>query len=165
MRPAYSAVTDKVDCDSKWVCHPWCRLWRVVVPAHTLVEGQYPRWTFVIQLRRHGNKRLSRNTMNWRSVTGGLQQRTPATLPKLFPKYPVVCFLEVDKTCVDPCSIIPKFLKNLLESESVVCNTTARTKPHWVWSSFGSILFASIFLQGTSHTLFQWSWGERCFGS
>ena len=34
---------------------------------------------------------------------------------KLFARNPVVCFLEVDKTCVDAFGILPKFLEILLE--------------------------------------------------
>jgi len=40
----------------------------------------------------------------------------------------VVCFLEVDKACVDVFGILPRFLKNLLESENSHCNATAWTK-------------------------------------
>jgi len=76
----------------------------------------------------HGNKLLSMNTVNLRPVTCGSQHRTPATLPKLFTRNLVVCFLEVDKTCVDVFCILPRFLKNLLESENLICNATGGTK-------------------------------------
>jgi len=41
------------------------------------------------------------------------------------------------------------FLENLLESGILLCSAAAATKPHWVSSSFGSIIFAA-----SSHTLF-----------
>jgi len=40
----------------------------------------------------------------------------------------VVCFLEVDKACADVFGILPRFLKNFLGSENLVCNATAGTK-------------------------------------
>jgi len=41
---------------------------------------------------------------------------------------PVVCFFEVNKTCVDVFGILPRFLQNLLESENVVCCAAAGMK-------------------------------------
>ena len=36
----------------------------------------------------HGRKRLSKNIVTWRPVTGGRQHRSHATLPKAFHKEP-----------------------------------------------------------------------------
>jgi len=41
---------------------------------------------------------------------------------------PVICFLEVDKACVDVFGILPRFLKNLLQNENLVCYAAAGTK-------------------------------------
>ena len=41
---------------------------------------------------------------------------------------PVVCFLEVDKTCVDVVGILPRFIENFLDIYNLVCSATARTK-------------------------------------
>jgi len=41
----------------------------------------------------------------------------PQHLPKLFTRNPVVCFLEVNKICVDVFCIFPRFLENLLDSD------------------------------------------------
>ena len=63
--------------------------------------------------------------MTWWIETGGRQHHTPTTLLKAFHEEPVVCFLEVDKAYVDVFCILPRFLKNLLESENLVCSATA----------------------------------------
>jgi len=39
-----------------------------------------------------------------------------------------MCFLEIDKACVDVFGILPRFLKYLLESENVIYNATTGTK-------------------------------------
>ena len=59
---------------------------------------------------------LRRNAMTWRPVTAVNTVLTQHSL-KLFTRNPVVCFLEVDKACEDVFSILPIFLKILLESE------------------------------------------------
>ena len=48
--------------------------------------------------------------------------------PKLFTRNPIVCFLEVNKACVDVFGILPRILKNLLENENLLCSATAGTK-------------------------------------
>jgi len=74
---------------------------REVVTAHTLVGVQYLGWTVVIYFSRHGHKLLSGNTLTWQPVTGGRQHHSllPQHSPKIFTRNPIVCFLEVDKTC------------------------------------------------------------------
>jgi len=47
---------------------------------------------------------------------------------EVFPRHPVTCFCEVDKTRTDIFDILPRFFKNLLESEDILCSATARTK-------------------------------------
>ena len=65
--------------------------------------------------------------------------------PKLFTRNPIPCFLEVDKTCVDVFGILPRFLKNLLESEIWFVVLRLGRKPHWVSFSFGSIISRHLF--------------------
>jgi len=52
----------------------------------------------------------------------------PQCSPKFFTSNAVVRFLEVDTACVDVFCILPRFLKNLLENENLVCIATAATK-------------------------------------
>ena len=73
--------------------------------------------------------------------------------PKFFMREQVVCFLKVDKTCVDVFWILPRFLDNLLESENFVCRATAGTKSHWVHSSFCSIISRQLF---SLHLVYTW---------
>ena len=61
--------------------------------------------------------------------------------------------------------MFPGFIENILESGNLFCSATAsrpRRKPHWVSSSFGSIIFAA-----SLHTLFLWGlakpWGGSWF--
>jgi len=52
--------------------------------------------------------------MTWRPVPGGRQHSTPTTLSIAFHEEPgdsVICFLEVDKTCVHVAGILPRFSK------------------------------------------------------
>jgi len=46
----------------------------------------------------------------------GVNTVLPQHSTNLFTRNPVVCFLEVDKACADLFGILPRFLKNLLES-------------------------------------------------
>jgi len=55
-------------------------------------------------------------------------QPTPKHSPKLSARNPIVCFLEVDNTCVNVFGILPRFLKNLLESEIHVCSAMGTMK-------------------------------------
>jgi len=41
---------------------------------------------------------------------------------------PVICFLKVDKTCVDIFGVLPRFLEDLLDSENLVCSATSGAK-------------------------------------
>jgi len=52
----------------------------------------------------------------------------PQHSPEFFTRNSVVCFLQVDKTCVKVFGLLPRFLKNLLESEILVCSAMARMK-------------------------------------
>jgi len=62
---------------------------------------------------------------------------------------PVVCFLEVDKKCVDVFDILPRFVENLLQSENLVCNATAMTKSTLDIVQILFKLFRGIYFQGT----------------
>jgi len=86
--------------------------------------------------------------------TDGCQHRPPGTLPKAFLWNLIVCFLEVDKTCVNIFGILCQTC--LLEGEALVCCAAPRAK-----TVLGGILlqlwfnyFAASF-SGTSHTLYQ----------
>jgi len=48
--------------------------------------------------------------------------------PKLLSRYPVVCFLDIDKIVANITGIIPRFIKNLLECKNMACGATTRTK-------------------------------------
>ena len=78
--------------------------------------------------------------MTWRPVTGGRQHRAHATLSKA-----AVCFLEVDKACEVVFSILPRFLKMLMESEVWSVLLWPGRKPHWVSFRFDSILSWTLF--------------------
>ena len=64
----------------------------------------------------------------------GMQWLDPKTSkalvsPKLFTRNPVACFLqEIGKARVDIFATLPRFHKNLLESENLVCNATTGMK-------------------------------------
>jgi len=80
----YSAVTFYpphiylFDCDILSNSH---RLWRGVVAENNLARVQHPRWKVVIKPPRHGYKLLSRNTMTWWPVTGGVNTVLPQHCP------------------------------------------------------------------------------------
>jgi len=81
-------------------------------------------------------------------------------LPLLFARNSVVCFIEVDKTCVDVFGILPGFHKKLLEIENLVCSATFKTK---TTTGYPPILFqyfmASFFKPLGRH--FYWKAKER----
>ena len=85
--------------------------------------GTYPcrtpnqRWMVVIYLRRRGNKFLSRNTVNYRPVTGDHRHRTPATLSKALHVKPGSTLFSRSTKCVQTSypSILPWFLENSVE--------------------------------------------------
>ena len=52
----------------------------------------------------------------------------PQHPPQLFTRNPAIYIPEVDKTCAYVFGRLPGFLKNLLESETLVCSATATTK-------------------------------------
>jgi len=89
--------------------------------------------------------------------------RTAATLPKSFSRGPSRILSNSGQSCVDIFGILPRSLENFLESENLVCSTTARTKPHQVSSNVGSII--SRHLYSNWHILFQGSLGGRCPGN
>jgi len=66
----------------------WCRLWKGVVTAHTIVAVQHQRWTVVVELRRHWHNPLIRNIVTWRPARGTRQRRTTTTPPKAFHEEP-----------------------------------------------------------------------------
>jgi len=53
--------------------------------------------------------------------------------------------------------MLPAFLENLLESGNLICSAMATTKPDWVSSNFGSIIFAASW-----HRLFLGGLAKRC---
>ena len=61
-------------------------------------------------------------------------------------------FSRTTKHVADVIGIRPSFLENLLDREDLVCNATARTKPHGVSSSFGSIISPHLFAKLTAYT-------------
>ena len=58
---------------------------------------------------------------------------------------PIACFLEVEKTCVAIFGIFPRQLTILLESEDLVCSTTAQTKTALVVLQLRLNYFATSF--------------------
>ena len=105
-------------------------------------------------------KQSSEQECTWRPARGTRQHRTPTTPPKLFTRNPAIYFPEVDKACVEVFGMLPGFLENMLESGNLICTAMATTKPHWVSSKFGSIIFAASW-----HTLFLGGLAKRCRGS
>ena len=97
----------------------------------------------MIYFSQHGRKLLRRTKVTWRPVTGGCQHHSllPQHSPKLSTRNLIVCFLEVDKTCVNVFGIRPRFLKNLLESEIYVCGAMSTIKIALVSFSFRGIFF------------------------
>jgi len=90
--------------------------------------------------------------MTWRPVTA-LNTVLTQHSPKLFTRNPVVCFLEVDKAYEDVVSILPIFLKILLESE--VWSVLLRPDENRTGYHSGLIqLFRGLFFQGT--------WQPKC---
>ena len=70
--------------------------------------------------------------------------RRPSTLPP--------AFLVVYRTCVIIFGILPRFLKNFLESESLVCRATARTKTRTGYHpAFVQILSGTIFSRHSAY--------------
>jgi len=65
--------------------------------------------------------------------------------PKFFTRNPVVYSLEVDKACEEVFSILPRFLKILLESEMWSVVLQPGRKPHRVSFSFDSIISPHLF--------------------
>jgi len=62
--------------------------------------------------------------------------------PKHFSWNPVACFLEeVDKACVDVFATLPRFHKNVLESENLVCGAMAGTRIIQFWFSYFAASF------------------------
>jgi len=105
----------------------------------TTAVPELPRNIFCIFIY----KFLNRNAVTWRPETGDRQHRglLPQHSPKLLTRNPVMCFLEVVKVCVNVFGILPRFLKNLLVSENLVCIVLwPGWTPHWVSSSIGSYI-------------------------
>ena len=48
--------------------------------------------------------------------------------PKFFTRNPAIYFPKVDKSWIDVFGMLPRFLKNLLESGNLLCSATAATK-------------------------------------
>ena len=49
-------------------------------------------------------------------------------LPKFIPRNSVICFFKIDKQCKEIFAILPRFLKDLLQSEDLVHGAATRTK-------------------------------------
>ena len=58
-----------------------------------------------------------------------------------------MCVVEVDKTCVKVFGILPRFIKILLESEILVCSSTARMKSALGIIQLWFIYFAASFFK------------------
>jgi len=71
-----------------------------------------------------------------RPATGGRQHRTHATLPIAFHKEPHRMLSRGQQICEDIFSILPRFLKILLESEMWSVVLQPGQKPHWVSFNF-----------------------------
>jgi len=83
----------------------------------------------------------------------------PQHSPKLFRRFLVSYFLEVDKTYVDIFCILLRFPKICWRAKIWFVELRPGKKLYWASSSFGSVqLFRSIFLKGTWHLLFQEGW-------
>ena len=118
------------------------------------VDGiTHPGWNslyeFYVNIRRHVRKRLNMTTM----TTGGCRSRTASTLPKDLLKESNPMLSPSRKTSETFFGILPRFVKNLLESEILVCSAAQGRKLHWVTSSFGSIISLHI-VQSTWHKFF-----------
>jgi len=86
------------------------------------------------------------------ALAGGHQYRTPATFPEVFHR--VHAFVTSIIASANTFCILPTFIGNFLESKNVVCVLLLLVwKPHWVCSSFDSII-SRRFFQGTWHALF-----------
>jgi len=123
---------------------PLYRLWRRVVTAHTIVGVQYQRWTVVINS-------VNTDTIFWAGIQSldcqqrdTHQHRTPTTPSKAFHK-------ETGRTLSrgrqNMCFVClwhaPRISQICWRVE--ICSAVLRPwqKPHWVLSSFGSIIFLS----------------------
>jgi len=85
----------------------------------------------------------------------------PQHPPKLFTRNPVVYFLKIDKTCAVYKSLVcsQDFSKICWRVEISSVMLRQRQKPHWVSSSFGSIIFPSW------HALVLGGLAKSCHGS
>jgi len=98
-------------------------------------------------------QRLSKNTMAWRPVTGARQYSTPQHSLTPYTRTRPYDFQEVDDSCVNIFSILPRFVKNLPGKENVVCSAPARTKSALV--SFSFVQVFATFFQGIWHAPFR----------
>ena len=138
------------------------RLWKGVVTAHTLscwedvcssYEGEWRQHTPLSESNTNGEPSWFNspdiNTNFW----AGMQWLDPKVwkalgTPKHFTRNPVACFLEqVDKACVNVFATLPRFHKNMLESENLVCSATTGTKTALATTQFWFSYFAASFLK------------------
>ena len=138
---------------------PWHRLWRGVMRAHTIVGVQHQHWTVVIKLRRHGHNLLSRNTVTWWPARGTRQHRIPVTSPKAFHEEPDHILSRGPQNISIRLWHAPRISRKFAGVRLWSVVLRPRRKPHWVSSSFGSIIFATSW-----HTLFLGDCAKRCRG-
>ena len=71
-----------------------------------------------------------RSAIEW---LNGVQQSTinvilPQNLPKFIRRNSVTCFFKIDKACKEIFAILPRFLKDLLQSKDLIRGAATRTK-------------------------------------
>ena len=108
----------------------WYRLWRGMVTTHTIVgvqqlyscnlntstrtQSSEQEYSYLTARKRHSSTPYFYNTLE--------------NHPKFFTRNPAIYFPKVDKSWIDVFGMLPRFLKNLLESGNLLCSATAATK-------------------------------------
>ena len=130
---------DRTECRE-----PWYRIWRGVVTAHTIVGVQHQRWTVVIALRRQrqsSEQEHSYLTASKRHPSTPYSYNTPKGVYE--ESGHIYTFPRSTKHVYRSLACSQHFLKFCWRVE--ICSVVLRPqrKPHWVSSSFGSIIFAA----------------------
>jgi len=118
---------------------------RVVTAAHIIVGVQHQSRTVVIYLRRHGHHFLSRNTVSWRPARSTHEHRILTPPTKLFTKNPAIytTFPRSTKHVYTSLACSQDFSKICWRVEICFVVLRQEWKPHWLSSSFGSIIFVA----------------------
>jgi len=66
-------------------------------------------------------------------------------ITSLFLSDPILCFLKFDKTYGDVFAILPKFFKNLMQSDSGLVVLRPGRNPRWLSSKLFQFFAASLF--------------------